>query len=201
VVLPMALVLVEPDLGSSMMFAPILAGMLLVAGVRLRILLLAALVGILLGAVMWSTGIPQLALWTVARPMADSGNTVSTRPPSIDDRWRIAGFSSASAGPRLVVSVFVEHGGSGHNAAPIAKALYQKYLAIESGQPESRVVKAGLLDGSAPPTSRSPPEDGASLHTVSSPAPLTALCDEAAESIPLLRAYRPPLLRWRTDRG
>jgi rod shape determining protein RodA len=56
VVLPMALVLVEPDLGSSMMFAPILAGMLLVAGVRLRILVLAALIGILLGAGMWSFG-------------------------------------------------------------------------------------------------------------------------------------------------
>src|ERR1700724_623287 len=36
VAVPMVLVLVEPDLGSSMMFAPILLGMLLVAGGRLR---------------------------------------------------------------------------------------------------------------------------------------------------------------------
>jgi rod shape determining protein RodA len=53
---PMVLVLVEPDLGSSMMFAPILIGMLLVAGVRLRVLLLAALAAVVLAAGMWSFG-------------------------------------------------------------------------------------------------------------------------------------------------
>jgi penicillin-binding protein 2 len=34
--------------------------------------------------------------------------------------------------PRLVVTVFAEHGGSGaHTAAPIAQALYAKYLKID----------------------------------------------------------------------
>lgn len=56
VALPMVLVLVEPDLGSSMMFAPLLVGMLLVAGVRLRLLLVAAVVGVVLAAGMWSFG-------------------------------------------------------------------------------------------------------------------------------------------------
>jgi rod shape determining protein RodA len=56
VAVPMVLVLVEPDLGSSMMFAPILLGMLLVAGVRLRLLLIAALAAVVLAAGMWSFG-------------------------------------------------------------------------------------------------------------------------------------------------
>ncbi len=56
VAVPMMLVLVEPDLGSSMMFAPILLGMLLVAGVRLRVLLIAALAAVVLAAAMWSFG-------------------------------------------------------------------------------------------------------------------------------------------------
>jgi rod shape determining protein RodA len=56
VAVPMVLVLVEPDLGSSMMFAPILLGMLLVAGVRLRVLLIAALAAVVLAAGMWSFG-------------------------------------------------------------------------------------------------------------------------------------------------
>lgn len=53
---PMVLVLVEPDLGSSMMFAPILVGMLLVAGVRLRVLVVAVLAALVLAAGMWSFG-------------------------------------------------------------------------------------------------------------------------------------------------
>jgi len=56
VAVPMVLVLVEPDLGSAMMFAPILLGMLLVAGVRLRVLLIAALTAVVLAAGMWSFG-------------------------------------------------------------------------------------------------------------------------------------------------
>ena len=56
VAVPMVLVLVEPDLGSSMMFVPILLGMLLVAGVRLRLLLVAALAAVVLAAGMWSFG-------------------------------------------------------------------------------------------------------------------------------------------------
>jgi rod shape determining protein RodA len=53
---PMVLVLVEPDLGSAMMFAPILIGMLLVAGVRVRVMLVAALAAVVLAAGMWSFG-------------------------------------------------------------------------------------------------------------------------------------------------
>jgi rod shape determining protein RodA len=56
VAVPMGLVLVEPDLGGSMMFAPIMIGMLLVAGVRLRVLALALVLGLLVGAGMWSFG-------------------------------------------------------------------------------------------------------------------------------------------------
>ena len=56
VAVPMALVLVEPDLGGSMMYAPIMIGMLLVAGVRLRVLVLAAVIGAIALAGMWSFG-------------------------------------------------------------------------------------------------------------------------------------------------
>jgi rod shape determining protein RodA len=47
-VLPMALVLLQPDLGTSLMFPPVLLGMLLVAGARPRHLALALLGGLLL---------------------------------------------------------------------------------------------------------------------------------------------------------
>ena len=56
VVLPMALVVVEPDMGGAAMFVPLVAGMLLVAGVRLRLLVAAALCVALLGAAVWSFG-------------------------------------------------------------------------------------------------------------------------------------------------
>lgn len=56
VVLPMLLVVVEPDMGGAAMFVPLVAGMLLVAGVRLRMLLTAALVVVLLGAAVWTFG-------------------------------------------------------------------------------------------------------------------------------------------------
>jgi penicillin-binding protein 2 len=54
-----------------------------------------------------------------------------TLPFKFRDHGWFTSFAPASD-PRLVVSVFCEHGGSGHTAAPIAKALYQKYLSIES---------------------------------------------------------------------
>ncbi|HVT60006.1 MAG TPA: rod shape-determining protein RodA [Thermoanaerobaculia bacterium] len=53
---PMVLVLVEPDLGGAMMFMPMLVGMVLVAGVRARLLIAALLLGAVLGAGMWSFG-------------------------------------------------------------------------------------------------------------------------------------------------
>jgi rod shape determining protein RodA len=56
VALPMALVVVEPDLGGAAMFAPLLAGTLLVAGVRLRVLAAAALLVLALGGLAWTFG-------------------------------------------------------------------------------------------------------------------------------------------------
>jgi rod shape determining protein RodA len=56
VAVPMVLVAIEPDLGGAAMFTPLLAGMLLVAGVRLRLLVTAALVVVLLGAGVWTFG-------------------------------------------------------------------------------------------------------------------------------------------------
>jgi rod shape determining protein RodA len=56
VLVPMLLVVVEPDMGGAAMFVPMLAGMLLVAGVRVRILVIAALVVVLAGAAIWTFG-------------------------------------------------------------------------------------------------------------------------------------------------
>ncbi|HVT15906.1 MAG TPA: penicillin-binding protein 2 [Thermoanaerobaculia bacterium] len=56
--------------------------------------------------------------------------------------------SFAPAGePKLVVTVFTEHGGTGHDAAPIAKALYEKFFAGELPRPEVRFADAGHGDG------------------------------------------------------
>ena len=54
---PMALIALESDLGSAAMFCPMLAGLLLVAGVRWRQLLIAALLGLVFVAGMWSFGL------------------------------------------------------------------------------------------------------------------------------------------------
>ena len=54
--LPMLLVALEPDLGGAVMFAPIFAGMVLVAGVRARTLAQLALVGVLAGGAVWTFG-------------------------------------------------------------------------------------------------------------------------------------------------
>jgi penicillin-binding protein 2 len=69
------------------------------------------------------------------------GQKVRTKAESLPFKFRDHGWFTSFApetDPHLVVSVFVEHGGSGHNAAPIAKALYQKYLSMESGHGDSR---------------------------------------------------------------
>jgi penicillin-binding protein 2 len=60
---------------------------------------------------------------------------VRTKAETLPFKYRDHGWFTSFAPeeePRLVVTVFAEHGGSGHNAAPIAKALYQKYLSIVS---------------------------------------------------------------------
>jgi rod shape determining protein RodA len=51
---PMGLVMLEPDLGSAAMFAPIIAGMVLVAGVRLRMVVALLVLGAILGAGYWA---------------------------------------------------------------------------------------------------------------------------------------------------
>ncbi len=54
--IPIVLVAVEPDMGGALMYTPILAGMLLVAGVRVRLLLTAAVIAIPLAAGVWEFG-------------------------------------------------------------------------------------------------------------------------------------------------
>ncbi len=56
VAVPMVLVAIEPDMGGAAMFAPLIAGMLLVAGIRPRLLLTAALLALVLGAGLWMFG-------------------------------------------------------------------------------------------------------------------------------------------------
>lgn len=53
---PIFLVAIEPDMGGAAMYTPLLAGMLLVAGVRLRLLIVAVLLAIVLGAGVWTFG-------------------------------------------------------------------------------------------------------------------------------------------------
>ncbi len=56
VAIPMVLVAVEPDMGGAGMYAPLIAGMLLVAGVRTRFLVTAAVLALVLGAGVWTFG-------------------------------------------------------------------------------------------------------------------------------------------------
>lgn len=56
VAVPMVLVAIEPDMGGAAMFAPLIAGMLLVAGIRPRLLMTAALLALVLGAGVWMFG-------------------------------------------------------------------------------------------------------------------------------------------------
>jgi len=53
--LPVILVAVEPDMGGALMFMPLVA-MLLVAGIRIRLLITAAVIALVLGAGLWSFG-------------------------------------------------------------------------------------------------------------------------------------------------
>lgn len=54
--LPTVLIALQPDLGSAVMFVPLAGGMLLVAGVKLRWLVAAALPVLVLGGLVWSFG-------------------------------------------------------------------------------------------------------------------------------------------------
>lgn len=53
VLVPMALLVVQPDLGGAAMFVPMLAAMLLVAGIKARYLVIAALVMVTVAGVGW----------------------------------------------------------------------------------------------------------------------------------------------------
>lgn len=54
VALPVVLVALERDMGGAAMFLPMLAGVLLVAGVRVRLLVVASLLGLVLAAGLWT---------------------------------------------------------------------------------------------------------------------------------------------------
>lgn len=56
VAVPMLLIVLEPDLGGAAMFVPMAAGMLLVAGVKPRVLLLSVLAGLIVGLLVWNVG-------------------------------------------------------------------------------------------------------------------------------------------------
>lgn len=67
---PMLLTAVEPDLGGAAMFAPMVAGMLLVAGVRPRLLVGTALAVALLAVVVWNFGMKDYQRQRVATFLA-----------------------------------------------------------------------------------------------------------------------------------
>lgn len=56
VAVPMVLVAIEPDMGGAAMYAPLTVGMLLVAGIRPRLLITAAVLAVVLGAGVWTFG-------------------------------------------------------------------------------------------------------------------------------------------------
>jgi rod shape determining protein RodA len=53
---PILLVAAQPDLGGAAMFGPMVAGLLLVAGVRVRVLVAASAIALVLGGLGWSFG-------------------------------------------------------------------------------------------------------------------------------------------------
>jgi Penicillin binding protein transpeptidase domain len=76
-------------------------------------------------------------------------------PFNLRDHGWFTSFAPADA-PRLVVSVFLEHGGSGHEAAPVAKAIYQKYFAREPNVPRAQQPRTAQSLPSAPASSVAP---------------------------------------------
>jgi rod shape determining protein RodA len=56
VAVPMVLVAIEPDMGGAAMYSPLLAGMLLVAGIRVRLLVTVGLIALILGSGVWMFG-------------------------------------------------------------------------------------------------------------------------------------------------
>lgn len=71
---PMALIALQPDLGSAAMFVPLVGGMLLVAGVRWRTIVTVALVVAVLGGALWTFGLhdyQRQRLYTFVNPASD----------------------------------------------------------------------------------------------------------------------------------
>jgi len=72
--LPMTVDALQPDLGGAAMFVPMLAGMLLVAGVRLRVIVTAAAGVAIVGALVWTFGMKDYQrqrVYTFLQPASD----------------------------------------------------------------------------------------------------------------------------------
>lgn len=72
--LPMCLIALESDLGSAAMFLPLLAGMLLVSGVKGRNLLVAAAVGLVVAGGLWSFALQDYQRQRVASFLSPSSD-------------------------------------------------------------------------------------------------------------------------------
>ena len=57
--LPMLLIALEPDLGGALMFAPMVAALMLVTGMRLRFVAIAAVGLLVVGALVWTVGMRE----------------------------------------------------------------------------------------------------------------------------------------------
>jgi len=72
--IPMALIAVQPDLGSAAMFVPMLGGMLLVAGIRWKVIVTAVIVVALLAGALWMFGLhdyQRQRVYTFLNPSSD----------------------------------------------------------------------------------------------------------------------------------
>jgi len=72
--LPMALIALQPDLGSAAMFVPLVGGMLLVAGVRWRVIVSGLLIVLALAGALWFFGLhdyQRQRVQTFLNPAAD----------------------------------------------------------------------------------------------------------------------------------
>ncbi len=73
-VVPMALIALQPDLGSAAMFVPMLGGMLLVAGIRWKVVVTGLVIVALLGGALWMFGLhdyQRQRVYTFVNPSSD----------------------------------------------------------------------------------------------------------------------------------
>jgi cell division protein FtsW (lipid II flippase) len=106
---PMALILLEPDLGTVLLFLPVLFGMLFVAGARLRHLAIIACLGVAAVPVLWS----KMEAYQRSRVVAAAlqSTTLRERMVANPEKWSFTGFTKrdvleweASSGMQLVRS-------------------------------------------------------------------------------------------------